>query len=444
MLLYYLTIKIKIKIKIEIYYINLNKTNIILIMSKLIQQYSQFTIDITRDLSKNEKKEHGIFITPKIIIEKLFHSIMNFIYENGITIQTILEPSCGTCEIVNYCDDIFNGIHIHAIEFNDKIFERINSLPFKNKVSIVHQDYIKFNPTIKYDLIVGNPPYFVLEKDYVISEKMSPYIYGRPNIFGLFIIHSISMIASNGIIAFIIPKSFLNSAYYSKIRNYIKETCQILEIIDFEKDNKFIDTQQSTFGIILKKESNSKILSLECNYSIKLGNNFMFTHDSIFLKQLFEGSTTLTRLGLSVRTGNIVWNQHKNELTNDKNDTVLIYNTNLTKEHTIDLKSFKNEEKHQYIKKDGRNDPILVVNRGNGNSKYNLNYALINFGPYLIENHLNEIYCTKKIEKEDLLLLFNKIITSFENNKTQLFINTFLGNNGLSKTELETIFPIYI
>ena len=103
-------------------------------MSKLIQQYSQFTIDITRELNKNEKKEHGIFITPKIIIEKLFHSIMNFISENGIIIKTILEPSCGTCEIVNYCDDIFNGIHIDAIEFNDKIFERINSLQFKNKV----------------------------------------------------------------------------------------------------------------------------------------------------------------------------------------------------------------------------------------------------------------------------------------------------------------------
>jgi len=413
-------------------------------MSKLIEQYSQFTIDITRELGKNEKKEYGIFITPKIIIEKLFHSIINFISQNGIIIQNILEPSCGTCEIVNYCDNIFNGIRIDAIEFNDKIFQHTKSLTFKNKVSIIHQDYINFEPTIKYDLIVGNPPYFVLDKNYKIPEKIEPYIYGRPNIFGLFIINSISMLSPNGIIAFIIPKSFLNSAYYSKIRNYIKETCQILEIIDFEKDNKFIDTQQSTFGIILKRESNNNILSINCNYSIKIGNNFMFTNDSLFLKNLFEGSTTLAKLGLSVRTGNVVWNQHKNELTDDENDTVLIYNTNLTKEHTIDLKSFKNEEKHQYIKKVGRNEPILVVNRGNGNSKYNLNYALINFGPYLIENHLNEIYCTKKIKKEDLLLLFNKIITSFENNKTQLFINTFLGNNGLSKTELETIFPIYL
>lgn len=414
-------------------------------MSKLNEQYSQFSIDITRQLSKDEKKEYGIFITPQIIINKLGSSIIKYASENGINIRSILEPSCGTCEIVNYCDNVFNGIHIDAIEFNSKIFERIKTLTFKNKVNIIHQDFIKFDSSVKYDLIIGNPPYFVLEKGYKISKKMEPYIYGRPNIFGLFIIQAISMLAPNGILTFIIPKSFLNSAYYSKIRNYIKETCKIIEIIDFEKDNKFIDTQQSTFGIILKKEPNNKILSVECSYSIKFNDNFMFTNDSVFLKSLLEGTTTLAQLGLSVRTGNIVWNQHKDELTDDDNETVLIYNTNLTKEHTIDLKTFKNEEKHQYIKKDGRIDPVLVVNRGNGNSAYKLNYALVsNIGPYLIENHLNEIYSSKKIKKEELINLFNKIIQSFENPKTQIFIDLFLGNNGLSKTELETIFPIYL
>ena len=414
-------------------------------MSKLIEQYTQFSIDITLNLSKNEKKDYGIFITPKIIINKLFDSIMNFVSKNGIIIQTILEPSCGTCEIVNYCDNNFNGVHIDAIEFNNTMFEYIKDLSFKNKVTIHHHDFITFNSSIKYDLIVGNPPYFVLEKEYTIPKKMEPYIYGRPNIFGLFIIQSISMLAPNGILAFIIPRSFLNSSYYSKIRNYIKETCKIIEIIDFEKDNKFIDTQQSTFGMILKREpNNNNIHLIDCNYSIKIYDNYMFTNDSLFLKNLLEGSTTLAELGLRVRTGNIVWNQHKDELTDDTNETILLYNSNLTKEHTIEIKSFKNEEKYQYIKKDGRIDPILVVNRGNGNSAYKLNYALIsNIGPYLIENHLNEIYSTKKIKKEELIILFNKIIQSFENPKTQLFINTFLGNNGLSKTELETIFPIY-
>jgi hypothetical protein len=414
-------------------------------MSKLNEQYSQFSINITQELSKDEKKRHGIFISPKIIIKKLVDVIIKYTSENDVNIQTILEPSCGTCEIVNYCDNIFNGIRIDAVEFNDKIFERIKGLSFKNNVTIFHQDFINFNSPNKYDLIIGNPPYFVLEKGYKIPEIMEPYVYGRPNIFGLFIIQAISMLAPNGILAFIIPKSFLNSAYYSKIRNFIKETCKIIEIIDFEKDNKFIDTQQSTFGIILKKEATNSILQIECNYSIKIQDNFMFTNNSIFLKSLFEGATTLAHLGLSVRTGNIVWNEHKDELTDDENETVLIYNTNLTKEHTIDLKTFKNDEKHQYIRKDGRIDPILIVNRGNGNSAYKLNYALVSvIGPYLIENHLNEIYSPKKIKKEDLIILFNKVIQSFENPKTQLFITTFLGNNGLSKTELETIFPIYL
>ena len=40
--------------------------------------------------------------------------------------------------------------------------------------------------------------------------------------------------------------------------------------------------------------------------------------------------------------------------------------------------------------------------------------------------------------------LYEKIINSFKNPKTQLFIDMYLGNNGLSKTELETIFPIYL
>ena len=81
-------------------------------MSKLKDQYSQFSIDITRELSKDEKKEYGIFITPQIIIKKMFDSIIKYTSENGISIQTILEPSCGTCEIVNYCDSILNGVYI--------------------------------------------------------------------------------------------------------------------------------------------------------------------------------------------------------------------------------------------------------------------------------------------------------------------------------------------
>ena len=401
-------------------------------------QYSELTIKLTKSLSKSEKKLFGIFITPMIIIERLINSLSKF----KTKFERILEPSCGTCEIINFCDLIYKNVQIDGIEYNEKIFNEIHNLQFKNNVKLINCDFMKYIPYKVYDLIIGNPPYLVCKKNDV-PEKYHEFCRGRPNIFGLFIIHSLTMLSNEGILAFVVPKSFLNSLYYSVIRNYIKKTCKILEIIDFKENNDFIDTDQATFGLIIQKLAEPLVIPEECPFSIKLINNFIFASDSLQLKDLFQGSTTLEKMGLNVRTGQVVWNEHKDKLTHDDTETLLIYNTNISKDNKLEIKKFKNGEKGQYIKKEGSIQPTLVVNRGNGNSSYKLNYSIITEGPYLIENHLNEIYSTKK-NKDELLLLYNQITNSFKNPKTEQFIDLFLGNNGLSKTELESIFPIYL
>jgi hypothetical protein len=162
------------------------------------------------------------------------------------------------------------------------------------------------------------------------------------------------------------------------------------------------------------------------------------------LNFILEGATTLKNMGLRVRTGSVVWNQVKKQLTTDATKTMLIYNSNVTTEYTVEPRTFSNAAKKQYIELEGKTEQILVVNRGNGNAKYRLQYALIETGttPYLVENHLNEIYYDGL--EADRTKLFETVVKSFQNPKTQLFINFYLGNNGLSKTELETIFPIYL
>ena len=493
--------------------------------------HSELSISLTKSLDKKEKQDFGIFITPQTIIGKIVKEISDFASKQQLTIKTILEPACGTCEIVNYCDKYFPQITIDAVEFNDKVFSAIKPLEktFKNKVTLIHQDFLTYRgaargaargsvpstpggsapstpingetpegssaPTEKvtkrkskkasaeasaaeasascggatpgatptpYDLTISNPPYFVCKKESV-PEQYKPYINGRPNIFGIFILHQLSLTRAGGIAAFIIPKSFLNSLYYAKIREHIKATCTIVNLIDFGEDNDFIDTKQETFGLILFKNGdtpsppiNMDTLKASCGgatpcpYSIKIGDQYIFTCDAAALKAIFEGSTTLSQIGLKVRTCNTVWNQNKELLTADPaNNTVLLYDTNITKEHKIQLTTFKTEQKFQYIQKEGRNETIMVVKRGHGNSKYVLNYALIDMpanSPYLVENHLNEIYYagSKKLSKKEVLALFNQVIKSFENKKTLEFIRLFIGNNGLSKTELETIFPIYL
>jgi adenine-specific DNA-methyltransferase len=393
-------------------------------------EYSRQTIEITDKLSKQEKKNNGIFITPRTIIEKLFAEIKKHVSKP----QRILEPSAGTCEIANYARLTYPDAIIDAVELNDTIYnDMFRTVDFK----YIHTDFTKWSPSYTFDLIVGNPPYVVCGKGDV-PEKYHDYVVGRPNLFCTFMLHSISMLSPGGILAFVIPTSFLNAAFYEKIRNYMKQVGTILNIVDFTRDNKFIETQQATIGIIFRLHTLPLTSSLDCKFSIKFGDNYIFTENSDDIKAILAGSTTLAKMGISVKTGTVVWNQHKGILTDDKTKTLLIYNTNVAKTNAVVEQNFANDEKKQYISMAGTGEPIIVVNRGNGNSAYKLSYAYIDGKrPYLVENHLNMILC--KTEENARLIL-----ASFTNKKTETFVSMFLGNNGLSKTELETIFPIYL
>ena len=406
--------------------------------------FNQISIDLTKSLSKSDKKAQGIYFTPQSIIESLINKVLPHL--SNPTNINILEPSCGSCEMVKALDDLLSGISITGIELNAVIYSEITKLSFKNQVNLLNSDFMSFNSDSLYDLIIGNPPYFVCKKE-SIPAKYAEYITGRPNIFGLFIIHSLQLLRPNGILAFVIPKSFLNSVYYANIRNYIKQTCDIIAIEDYEAVNDFIDTDQSTFGLIIKKLENKRLMveTANCPYSIMLNNNYIFTPNAVLLTSYFENATTIQQMGLAVKTGTIVWNERKDLLTHDELNTILLYNTNVTNDNKIKLTTFKNAEKAQHINMEGTTDPIIVVNRGNGNASYNFKYALIEkLMPFVVENHLNMIYSPTPKKKSELIAIYKKIIHSFENPKTLAFIELFFGNNGLSKTELETILPIYL
>jgi hypothetical protein len=414
--------------------------------------FSNTSIELTKSLSKTEKKEQGIFFTPPTIVDILLQKCLE--HANGTKFQRILEPSAGSGEIIRGIHRSgITGATIDAVEYNPTIYARSSIDPEindpKNPVRWFHTDFIQFPPSTitaqKYDLIPGNPPYLVVGKE-TVPPQYAEYMVGRPNLFGLFIVHSISLLADNGILAFVIPKSFLNSAYYATIRNYMKQNGELLEIVDFTANGGFMETQQATIGMIYCKKGNCP-LPKECPYSIRLGENFVFSENAQHLRNIFVGSTTLSRLGLAVKTGNIVWNQKKELLTEDSRYTLLVYNSNITDQHGIRLLDFeRNDAKKQWIQMEGSNDMVIVVNRGNGNSAYKHTYALVNGDeqPYLVENHLNVVYARATMSPTEKMKLFHIVLQSFEHPKTNQFIQAFLGNNGLSKTELETIFPIFI
>mgnify|MGYP003651907526 CR=1 FL=1 len=408
-------------------------------IDKLVPQFGLLSITLTKGMSKQSKKNEGIFFTPYNIIKKSVDFIMEYITEEKIEIMDILEPSCGSCEFIKYINNQFNNVNIDGIEYNKNIYDKIKDINFGkiNNVNLLNMDYLKYEGN-KYDLITGNPPYFVIKKEDVNKDYLD-YFSGRPNIFILFIVHSLFKLKDNGILCFVLPKSFCNCLYYNKLRLFIKNNYTIINIIDCSKE-KYIDTGQETIIFILqnKKSENNK-------YIYDNDGNILFnTQENIkLIEELYKDSTTLEKLDYSVKVGNKVWNQLKDDLTNDNTKTRLIYSGDIT-DNKLTLTKYKNKEKKNYINIPGNNNPVMLVNRGYGVGKYKLNYCIVDIDKeYLIENHLLVIEYKGEIEKEELLKKFRDIEKSFNNIKTEKFINLYCCNSALNTTELLKILPIF-
>ena len=401
-------------------------------------QFSKLSHELTKKISIDEKKKNGIYFTPNDIIKLTIENIIEYKKD----IKTILEPSCGSCEFINYINKTFTNTIINGIEFNKTIYESIKDIKSDiNIINIIESNYLDYNDGILYDLIIGNPPYYVMKKKDV-DKKYSKYYDGRPNIFILFIVYSLTKLNNNGILSFILPKNFMSCLYYNKLRHIISEKYKILNIIDCS-DSSYIETQQDTIIFIIQ---NCKDIKDNHKYILQKNGNVIFnTLENIKkIKELYENSKTLNELNFEVNVGNITWNEHKDILTDDDTKTRLIYSSDIKDSELIKI-DYKNNEKKNYIDKDGNNKLLLVVNRGYGKCQYKFNYCLIDIEKnYLIENHLICIKYKHDIDREELKNKYKEIITSFINIKTEEFIKIYFGNNAINTSELQHILPIYI
>jgi type I restriction-modification system DNA methylase subunit len=397
--------------------------------------YSTLSKKLTSELSKKEKKENGIYFTPPSCI----HRNISLLHPYLSSSKNVLEPSCGSCEYISVINQNYPSLSITGIEYNKNIYESIKHLS-NEKINIVHFDYLQYDSREKYDIIIGNPPFYVMTKKDV-NKKYHSYFDGRPNIFILFIIKSLELLSDNGILSFVLPKNFLNCLYYNKTRKYIYTHFQILHIIDCS-DDKYLDTEQDTIILVIQKSSTTNNHS----FVIELNDFVIFSLQEIKEKiiHLYSGSKSLWDMGFSVSVGKVVWNQCKDILTDDVSATRLIYSSDII-DNKLSIKKYTNVEKKNYIHKDGIIKPIIVINRGYGVGEYKFNYCIINVEkPFLIENHLIVIEPINELPYEMLMDEYNKIICSLSDERTSEFIRIYFGNNAINTTELNHIIPIYL
>jgi type I restriction-modification system DNA methylase subunit len=423
----------------------------------LKHQYSSVSKELTTALSKTDKKDNGIYFTPPSCVHHNIELLLPHLPKKAATNAKfrILEPSFGSGEYITALRARFPVSNITGVEKNRTIFDAVVQKYFPNTtpgITLLNADFLAYESGTLYNLIIGNPPYFVMKKEEV-DVAYQQYYDGRPNIFILFIIKCLRMLADGGIMSFILPKSFLNCLYYDKTRKHINDKFEILDIVECS-DDKYIETAQETVIIIIRKGAGAgagarAVATIADVPFVMRGAYTIFnTKENISIfKRLYENSKTLADLRFKVSVGKVVWNQCKDILTDDESKTLLIYSSNITN-NRLEIKTYKNGEKKNYIDKSGIRTPMIVLNRGYGTGEYKFSYCLIEGGgdgdrDYLVENHLICIECVDKIDNVDAIARYRKVMKSFADERTTEFIKVYFGNSAINTTELGNILPIY-
>ena len=382
-------------------------------------------------LSKELRSEQGIFFTPKKARDVLFMKLA----ELKVNPKTILEPSFGSGEFLLDARRIYPEAHILGVEKNEDLFKSVQSPP---QTTLTCCDFLTWKG--KADLILGNPPYFVLKTDKMVAKEKKAFskahassMTGRPNIYILFLHKCLEEhLETDGFLAFIIPTSLYNCSYYQPMRNYIQKHTTICHLENLNKPG-FYETGQETMLIVLQK----KKLNDDYIFKSKKGSIYI----SPFYKELYsitKDSTTLSDLGLGVKTGNVVWNQVKENLSDV--GTLLVYSSNINNSE-LKLDNLNGKKRKQYvkdIKKPTLNGPVILVERGYGNS-YSFNSVLVTLKEFYAENHINVIYPKSPAAVKNL----ERVALSFKDEKSRKFVKWFIGNGSISATDLETLIPIF-
>jgi hypothetical protein len=376
------------------------------------------SVELTRSLTKQTKQDNGIFFTPKEDRDRLFEILDNL----NVQPTSVLEPSFGSGEFLEDLYERYSSASITGVELNEQLFSA------STRSSIHNMDFMDYMG--KHDLIVGNPPFFVINK----NEETDLCQDNRPNMFVQFLYKSIEYnLSQGGVLAFILPTSLFNCGYYEKMRRYLAKHTTVLAVESLT--GTYLETQQPTFVLVLQ----------EAWYSPKSDDFFLERGDGLYivphkaqLSQLIKGSTTLYDLGFEVKTGEVVWNQEKDKMSDD--GVLLIHSSNIKSgELVLGVK----EPKKQYIshfKRPPLSGKAILINRGYGNAAYKLNAAIIDHPSFYAENHVNVV----RPRTPAATAIIEKVYISLLSEKTSDFIQMFVGNNALSKSELETCLPIWL
>ncbi|WP_312396873.1 DNA cytosine methyltransferase [Chryseobacterium sp.] len=240
------------------------------LISFIDNKFDQYGLENILQIAENanaNRQDTAAYFTRKDIAYYVVKDLPLFEKRKRIS---ILEPSVGIGNFIYLLFEFYSDkelVELDVVDVDENsimIFKRILDkvqIPGNFKINFIVDDFLLHVFDKKYDLVVGNPPYYKLTNDKKLLESYKKNIFNTTtnNVFSFFIEKSLKI---SSCVAFIVPKSLINSPEFNLTRELLKES-NIEKICDFgEKGFKGVKIETISFitNKSYKKKSNQIII----------------------------------------------------------------------------------------------------------------------------------------------------------------------------------------
>lgn len=181
-----------------------------------------------------DRKATGSYYTPTNVVKKLCRHLFA---TNETSKKDVLDPCCGTGNFILQLPPCVHPSHIYGNDI-DTLSVKITRINYALKYDIsdpailythfTNKDYLVFQSPIKYDYIIGNPPWGYEFSDAQKKELKKKYNSATgKNIesYDVFIEQSLASLQPNGILSFVLPEAILSVQTHTPIRQIMLHNC---------------------------------------------------------------------------------------------------------------------------------------------------------------------------------------------------------------------------
>lgn len=293
----------------------------------------------------------------------------------------------------------------------------------------------------RFDLVIGNPPYFQFRPAPEQKKRFSPVIAGRANIFACFFQAALELVKPGGQVAFVVPPSMNNGAYFEALRRYILGRGAIEHLEILEGNGHFDGASTAVQLIVIRAGGRGPDFSWRRECAGSGFSRTVFSPRPDLIEREFSRGPTLWQLGFEAVTGTVVWNLNRKRLRPEPGPGMvpLIWSRNITPEG---LALDRDDRRPQYIESDDAiTGPAIVVNRVVGAVGTGiLRAAPIPEGTrFLAENHVNVIRRRTGVPAG---VSWDRLLAELSAPTVGETVRRLTGNTQISATELTHMLPL--